>query len=320
MNERNRQVAVTGLIILAVLIFGALAYLAFVIQQNQAPIESEAAGTPLTECILGLRPDVIPFYQQNGWDITQRDAIVSNWSGIAPDEYAAAAATCSGVSASSSGGATDFTDGSRICGDTCVTNADCADPSGSATATCRNGTCENTLCPAGQTQPGTICSCNAQNACGQQCSGSLGLCQAGSTCAYLASNSTCNTTTYCVPTNVYTTLSTCSGGADRYYTGSVSSLSSLCNPASCGDGVCNNNETRAICPTDCPVVCGDAICSSGESGNCAADCVTGTSLPNTSIISDEVDRLIIGAALLLVGLVILSYHKREFSKKPITQT
>ena len=43
-------------------------------------------GTALSQCILRARPDILPFYQGNGWNIScaYRDAIVSNWCGIDP--------------------------------------------------------------------------------------------------------------------------------------------------------------------------------------------------------------------------------------------
>lgn len=42
-------------------------------------------GTAVTQCILHHRPDILPFYQANGWNTAcwNRDAIVNNWCGIA---------------------------------------------------------------------------------------------------------------------------------------------------------------------------------------------------------------------------------------------
>jgi len=254
MTERNRVSTIVGLTIFTAIIIGIIVYLAIAIQQNQAPTTSEAAGSALTECILNLRPDILPFYQQNGWDITQHDAIVSNWSGIDPTGYAEAAATCNGTTVAT-----------KICGEACTSNSQCKTSASGGATVCRNNRCESSACPAGQTQAGSACTCAS------------------------ASGSTTPTPPAVTPTS---------------------------SPATCGDGICNNNETRAICPTDCPIVCGDGSCSSGESSaTCSADCGAGTaSLPNTAIFSDAADRLIVGAALLLVGLVILSYHKRHFAK------
>ncbi len=40
-------------------------------------------GSALTQCILRMRPDVLPFYQANGWNTScsNRDAVVNNWCG-----------------------------------------------------------------------------------------------------------------------------------------------------------------------------------------------------------------------------------------------
>lgn len=45
-----------------------------------------SCGSPCTECVLSARPDVLAFYQANGWDIScgNRDNIVNNWCGIDP--------------------------------------------------------------------------------------------------------------------------------------------------------------------------------------------------------------------------------------------
>lgn len=45
-------------------------------------------GTAVTQCILAVRTDILPFYQANGWSTacSNRNAIVSNWCGIAPGD------------------------------------------------------------------------------------------------------------------------------------------------------------------------------------------------------------------------------------------
>jgi|LGOV01.1.fsa_nt_gb hypothetical protein len=42
--------------------------------------------SPCTQCILGIRPDILPFYERNGWDISpeNQDNIIENWCGIDP--------------------------------------------------------------------------------------------------------------------------------------------------------------------------------------------------------------------------------------------
>lgn len=46
----------------------------------------------------------------------------------------------------------------------------------------------------------------------------------------------------------------------------------------CGDGVCDDGETHATCPEDCPGsnTCGDGVCGSGEThASCPQDCTCG---------------------------------------------
>ncbi len=51
--------------------------------QQNVMIGQTACGSALTQCILRMRPDVLPFYQANGWDTScgNRNAIVNNWCG-----------------------------------------------------------------------------------------------------------------------------------------------------------------------------------------------------------------------------------------------
>jgi murein DD-endopeptidase MepM/ murein hydrolase activator NlpD len=55
-------------------------------------------GTSCTQCVLGLRTDVLPFYQSNGWDTScgNRDAILTNWCSLDPSGCASAksSSTC----------------------------------------------------------------------------------------------------------------------------------------------------------------------------------------------------------------------------------
>lgn len=51
--------------------------------QQNVMIGQSSCGSALTQCILRMRPDVLPFYQANGWDTScgNRNAIVNNWCG-----------------------------------------------------------------------------------------------------------------------------------------------------------------------------------------------------------------------------------------------
>lgn len=86
------------------------------------------------------------------------------------------------------------------CGGACTQTSDCRPAANGGTVTCANGICQNATC-IGKTIPGANCDCSALNACGQQCSASLGLCQAGSECRYVVGPACTNAlgTTYCVP-------------------------------------------------------------------------------------------------------------------------
>jgi len=57
-----------------------------VLVKTSAPPPPPPCGAPCTQCVLGLRSDILPFYQQNGWDTScgNRNAIVTNWCGIDP--------------------------------------------------------------------------------------------------------------------------------------------------------------------------------------------------------------------------------------------
>jgi hypothetical protein len=46
----------------------------------------------------------------------------------------------------------------------------------------------------------------------------------------------------------------------------------------CGDGVCDDGETHASCPEDCPApVCGNGKCEAGETAaSCSSDCGSGS--------------------------------------------
>ncbi len=52
--------------------------------------------SPCTQCILGIRPDILPFYEQNGWDISpeNHNNIIDNWCGIDPVGCCAAKFDC----------------------------------------------------------------------------------------------------------------------------------------------------------------------------------------------------------------------------------
>lgn len=61
--------------------------------QQNVMIGQTSCGSALTQCILRMRPDVLPFYQANGWDTScgNRNAIVSNWCGQVDSDGSCAA-------------------------------------------------------------------------------------------------------------------------------------------------------------------------------------------------------------------------------------
>jgi hypothetical protein len=80
---------------------------------NSAPVgggPSGPCGSTCTQCILGDRPDVVPYYKQNGWDTScsDLDNIVHDWSGIDPTSFyglttGACASACTGSAFCGSG-------------------------------------------------------------------------------------------------------------------------------------------------------------------------------------------------------------------------
>lgn len=206
-------------------------------------------------------------------------------------------ASC-GVVSTGGGGNTNTGGGTTTtksqCGGSCTTNADCAASPSGASVVCRNGVCENAACAAGKTVPGANCECSALNACGQPCSASLGLCQAGSQCGFIGSATACTSAaqSYCLPTSPYRsyTLATCSGIAAY----------NLRSPL--GTDVTTQAQILEACTqptTTATAVCGDGVCSASESSfTCPNDCT----LPNTSVFSDRIDRIILGIVVIVLGI------------------
>jgi hypothetical protein len=61
------------------------------------PTATPAPNLPCSSCIIANRPDILPFYQSNGWDISESnwDNIIANWCSIDPSGCAAEKAKCS---------------------------------------------------------------------------------------------------------------------------------------------------------------------------------------------------------------------------------
>lgn len=206
-----------------------------------------------------------------------------------------------------------------ICGEACNTDSDCTPPTGAGSVVCRDEgggvkKCANANCPVGKTIPGTICNCDALNACGNPCGSDVGLCQAGSTCRYVngpncMDNSASSRSTYCVPDtsetngelirrncvardqgNSYVTLPS---GANP----TPAQLINLCNPApariTCyrctavtNDG--NQCESQQFDGTSCPTGwTNNANCSAAEAGgacpvivSCGQTCTNNSQCPS----------------------------------------
>ncbi len=169
MNDRRR---ITTVMLSAITLL--LLIMAFVIgiriNENQAPTDTSAAtGTQLTECILNRRPDILPFYQSNGWDISQRDLIIANWKTIDPDGYATVSAQCGAAAPAPAptptptpapAPQTGSTSTRNVCGSGCSSDNDCVlQGTNGAAVGCRGGSCQNLSC-IGNTVPGSVCSCS----------------------------------------------------------------------------------------------------------------------------------------------------------------
>lgn len=119
----------------------------------------------------------------------------------------------------------------KSCGDTCNSDADCRNPSpAGVTVWCNPSTkiCEGKFCPAGKTQPGANCQCDAGRTCGQSCGASVGLCGDGkSQCGFITNPDQCLAAEgnvkkqFCIPNNPQNgySFARCSGIAARYLIG-----------------------------------------------------------------------------------------------------
>lgn len=190
----------------------------------------------------------------------------------------------SGGSSSSGSVASQFN-----CGAACSSDSQCkSQAANGATVKCINGQCSNVNCPTA-TIPGANCDCSTLNSCGHQCSGSLGLCQAGTTCTFVnlpQCNDISGNYTYCVPDSVYNSLPSCRLTSSTNTTDnllmvpsgqSVSTyLANICNPTvTCyrctglgSDG--NACESFTVAGTSCPTGTSSAAtgCAAAMGGSC----------------------------------------------------
>lgn len=200
---------------------------------------------------------------------------------LAQKGYCSGTTVCGGGSTS-----TAPVTGNLSCGDKCTTSADCRNPSANgAPVACVNGTCQNTLCAAGQTIPGANCSCGANTRkCGQTCSGALGLCAPGQgTCTYVnTSGPYCPwgwSQTYCAgSSNGYKRTACTTGDAPGggYLVGPAGKTSGLtvaeitascqvCGNGSietgeyCDDGKLNGDATQCTCSKSCQLFSGSLL-------------------------------------------------------------
>jgi hypothetical protein len=170
--------------------------------------------------------------------------------------------------------------GQQCGGDGCGGSCGACNPGLSCVAgECRG--CGDLKCRDGETQ------CTCMGDCGNPCAGKqCGLNQCNWSCGNCPGNQDAciNNWCYCQP---WCGGKQCGadgcGGACGYCQNGWSCVSGQCQ--GCGDGVCNNNETRCTCPGDCGQPCQGKTCGAdpygcGQScGSCAAGlaCVSGTS-------------------------------------------
>ncbi|MBN1699276.1 MAG: hypothetical protein JW881_17280, partial [Spirochaetales bacterium] len=64
---------------------------------------STSLGVTCVNCIIGNRPDILPFYESNGWDIDESNwvAIINNWCSVDPEGCAEEMRKCEGFCSSS---------------------------------------------------------------------------------------------------------------------------------------------------------------------------------------------------------------------------
>lgn len=148
--------------------------------------------------------------------------------------------------------------GKMACGDKCTSNSDCRNPSGNGSpVACVNGTCQNTMCPAGQTIPGGNCSCGSNTRkCGQTCNGTVGLCGPGQgSCTYVNS-----------PQHWYTGQPDCAWGSSTYCANTKNGYTKpVCITGDTPGGrylVAPNGVTRGITVDQMKASC--QVCGNGE--------------------------------------------------------
>lgn len=198
-----------------------------------------------------------------------------------------------------------------LCGQSCQSDKDCANPSTSGASVWCNPTskiCENRNCPAGSTISGSACSCRRGQTCGERCGPSVGnkLCTDGvSECGFISAPNQCaasegsSTKQFCLPTapkNGYS-RAVCTGFPAYYLIGPSGQTGSppltqrdiwtACMPQGYFASPSPSIVPSPVLPTATPVplMCISASCTSntnpikyGSSVSCSVSSATGANL------------------------------------------
>ena len=226
------------------------------------------------------------------------------------------------------------------CGQPCKSTSDCRSPTPAGViAECKYdpnkgyNTCQSAACPAGYTIDGANCDCGlAGRKCGETCGAAQGLCAAGGMCTYVTSGSNCSASgspTYCVPYGPenpdFERLNCVARDQNNQYYRQKSTGKTVFTQADiiaackwCGNGIqesgeeCDdgtkNGTSGSLCSTSCTLLITPTLTPIPTSPNESLS----STLPNTAIIDDNIDKVIMGFMLVTAGVITLFFSVDNF--------
>jgi hypothetical protein len=190
---------------------------------------------------------------------------------------------------------------------------------------CINGRCRDSECSAQ-----TDCVCNTRVGCNQQCDANK-ICRTGLTCingkcrddeCSGQTDCECNTTVscnnICDDDNLCPSDLTCVNGRCRNNTCRAEADCICDETVDCGDSCDANN----LCPTDHTCQNGTCVLNSClNRTDCTNNgCTLPLEIPETAIISDSADKLILGIFIFLLGILLLKYDVLVLGSLPLKLT
>lgn len=279
----GRRITITLLAITTIALLVVAVVIAIRLQQAQSPDDSGATEVPgRTCCVSGNSFDCTGGCQVNLNSNNNADCNGSSGGVYFPNS------TCCPPSHPI---ANSCVSGTPTCGDNLVQGSEVCD-GGSRSCTTVQGysgtqACNNTCTGYNTCTSTQFCGDNNVNG-NEVCDGNSRAC---TTSDGQQGTQACN--------NACTAFDTCVPGAAT----SSSSTSSTSSINLCGNGVCDAGE-NVSCPSDC-TTCGNGLCEAGETAkNCPNDC----GLPDTSLISEEADPVLLGFVLISLGILMVRFR------------